>query len=598
MIDQKSEKNTADTADFAAEQKPQKKVRKKKGKKKWIKWVVILLVVLIVGGLFLMPKKTVTNVGSTVYSLSKAERRSITASLTGTGTLNPIEYHNITASVTGDIISADFEEMDEVQKDDVLYIIDSTDLEDDIEDLERDVADALKDYRDALEDYDDLKIRSDVRGKILELYVEEGDNVQSGMAVARIIDDDTMLLKIPFFSANADHMSVGDSAVVTFGDTGETLSGSVSEISALTTVGATGAGIREITIAVKNPGGITVGRKAYASVTSGGTEYTCSDSGAFEYSEDKTITAEASGKAETVYFEKGQYVNKNSLIVSCTSETLDKQVEQLKKTYDNQQKRLEKMIDSRDDYIIKAPISGTIVQKNYKELDTIGSSSMSSTTVLAMIYDMSKLELKMNIDELDLAQIREGQSVRITSDSVAGTEFVGTVTKKSIVGTTSNGTTVYPVTIEIDGNDSLLPGMNVNAEIITENAEDVLTVPLTAVDRGNRVKVYKGTDASLDTPLDTAPEYETVEVETGISDDNYIEIKSGLAEGDIVVVEKTNVAAKGIMDMMYSGGMGDVDNGPPSGGGPDGNGGGPGGGGYGGGAPSGGGGSGGGRPGM
>ena len=64
----------------------------------------------------------------------------------------------------------------------------------------------------------------------------------------------------------------------------------------------------------------------------------------------------------------------------------------------------------------------------------------------------------------------------------------------------------------------------------------------------------------------TAPEYETVEVETGISDDNYIEIVSGLNEGDVVVVEKTNVAAKSIYDMMYSDDMGDVDNGPSGGG--------------------------------
>ena len=52
---------------------------------------------------------------------------------------------------------------------------------------------------------------------------------------------------------------------------------------------------------------------------------------------------------------------------------------------------LENLEERRDDYTIKAPISGTVVQKNYKALDTIGSSSMSSTTTLAIIYDMSKL---------------------------------------------------------------------------------------------------------------------------------------------------------------------------------------------------------------
>ena len=573
-----SVKEKAQTA--PTEKKP--KGQKKKSKKKIITIVVLVLVVLIVGGLFLMPKKSTVNGGNTVYSLAPVERRNITASLSGTGTLQPTDYHNITATVTGDILSADFEEMDEVQKDDVLYIIDSTDLEDDIEDLERDVSDALKDYNDALADYDDLKVRSETNGVVYELFVEEGDTVQNGMQIARIVDKDTMLLKIPFFSDNAEKMRVGNTANVTFGDTGEVLSGTVSELSLLTTVGSTGAGIREVTIAVKNPGGITEGRNAYASVyASDGNTYTCSDSGKFEYNEDKTVTAKASGDIDVLYVKEGDRVSNGTLLAACSSETLDKQVDQLKKSYDNQKKRLDKLIDSREDYIIKAPISGTIVQKNYKELDTIGSSSMSSTTTLAMIYDMSKLELQMNIDELDLSQIKVGQSVRITSDSVSDEEFVGTVTKKSIVGSTSNGTTTYPVTVEIDGNDRLLPGMNVNAEIITENAENILTIPLTALDRGNRVKVYKGTATEL-ADSTTAPEYETVEVETGISDDNYIEIKSGLSEGDVVVVEKTNVATKSIYDMMYEGDDVSYDSagGPPSdggdfGGGPGGGNGGP-----------------------
>lgn len=574
------------------EKKP--KTGKKKGKKKVVLILVFVLVVLIVGGLFLMPKKAAVSGGSTVYSLAPVERRNITASLSGTGTLAPTDYHNITATVTGDILSADFEEMDEVQKDDVLYVIDSSDLEDDIDDAQKDVDDALKDYNDALDDYNDLKIKSETVGTIYDLYVEEGDTVQNGMQIARIVDSDTMLLKIPFFSDNADKMRVGNAASVTFGDTGEVLTGSVSELSLLTTVGSTGAGIREVTIAVKNPGGITQGREAYASVSaSDGNVYTCSDSGKFDYNEDKTVTAKAMGDIDVLYVKEGDRVSVGTLLAACSSETLDKQVEQLKKSYDSQKKRLDKLIDSREDYIIKAPISGTIVQKNYKALDTIGSSSMSSTTTLALIYDMSKLEFDMNIDELDLSQIKVGQSVRVTSDSVTGKEFTGVVTKKSIVGTTSNGTTTYPVTVELDGNDTLLPGMNINAEIITENAENILTVPLTAVDRGNRVKVYKGTETAL-SDTTTAPEYETVEVETGISDDNYIEIVSGLNEGDVVVVEKTNVAAKSIYDMMYSDDMGDVDNGPSGGGdfnGPPSEGGGqPGGGG----GPSGGGG----RPGM
>lgn len=559
-------KNNPTTVDTDSRKgKKEKKLKEKKPKtrgkktKKLLVLVAILLVIAIIAVACFMPQKSAQGSGSVVYSYANVERRSITSSLTGTGTLQPTEYHYITATVTGDILSADFEEMDEVNEDDVLYIIDSSDLEDDIEDMQEDVADAWDDYNDILEDYDDLRIYADCVGKIWELYVEEDDSVQAGASIARIVDNDTMLLDIPFFSANVDKMRIGSAAVVTFGNTGEQLSGSVSEISKLITTNANNAGIQTVTIAVTNPGGITQGMTAYASVTgTDGVLYTCSDIGTFDYNEDKVIRADASGDIDTLYVKEGDAVSKNTLIAACSSEQLDKQAEQAKKSYDNMKKQLDKLIEKREDYVITAPISGTIVQKNYKALDTIGSSSMSSTTNLAVIYDMSKLTMDMSIDELDLSMIEVGQKVVITADSVSDTSFEGVVTKKSIVGSTSNGTTTYPVTIEIDGNDKLLPGMNVNAEIITESADDVLTVPLTALDRGNRVKVLTGEKTDLST-TSVAPEYEMREVTIGISDDNYVEITDGLSEGETVVIETINVSTDLFSSMMgMRGNMGDM----------------------------------------
>lgn len=563
-------KRSPDTADGQAGKSEatvsgKKNKKSKKGKKKWIALVAILLVLALICVACFLPKQAAAGGGNTVYSYANVERRDITSSLTGTGTLQPTEYHYITATVTGDILSADFEEMDEVNEDDVLYVIDSSDLEDDIEDMREDVADALDDYNDVLEDYADLRILSDCVGKVWELYVEEDDSVQAGTSIARIVDNDTMLLEIPFFAANVDKMHIGSSAVVTFGNTGEELAGSVSEISKLITTNANNASIQTVTVAVSNPGGITQGTTAYASVTgSDGVLYTCSDIGTFDYNEDEVIRAETSGDVDKLYVKEGDRVSKNTLIAVCSSEQLDKQAEQAKKNYDNLQKQLDKLIEKLEDYTITAPISGTIVQKNYKALDTIGSSSMSSTTNLAVIYDMSKLTMDMSIDELDLSLIEVGQKVIITADSVSNTEFEGIVTKKSIVGSTSNGTTTYPVTIEIDGNDKLLPGMNVNAEIITEAAEDVLTVPLNALDRGNRVKVLVGEKSDLASTSEK-PEYEMREVTVGISDENYIEIVDGLSEGETVVIETVNVSSDLFSSMMGMGGMGGMSGGMPSG---------------------------------
>lgn len=504
----------------------------------------------------LLPEATSTAKGVGTFRYYTVATRDITTSLTGTGTLQAYDSYNITATVSGDILSADFEEMDEVQEDDVLFVIDSSDIEDDIEDKREDVADALEDINDLYEEYEDLNIRSDYSGRIREIYIEEGDRVSEGTAIAYVVDNDTMLLEIPFFAANTDRLENGSSAKVTFSSTGEILSGTVTEISNVTSVNAYNSIIRNITIAVKNPGGITFGMKAYASaVGTDGVTYDCSGEGVFKYNEEETVKAESSGEIEEIFLDEGDYVKKGDVIAKISSENLDNQLESLQKVYDNQVKALEDLEERLEDYTITAPISGTVVQKNYKELDTIGSSSMSSTTTLAIIYDMSKLTFDLSIDELDLSLIKVGQKVKVTSDSISNKVFEGVITKKSIVGSSSGGTTVYPVTVEVEGNEYLLPGMNINAEIILSSTGSVTAIPVAAVGRGNVVEVTKALVEGPMGSFETKPETETVTVEIGATDGEFIEIRSGLSEGDIIVYEVKNVEVSGFDMFSMMGGM-------------------------------------------
>ena len=146
------------------------------------------------------------------------------------------------------------------------------------------------------------------------------------------------------------------------------------------------------------------------------------------------------------------------------------------------------------------------------------------------------------------------------------------VTKVSVAGTTSGGITTYPVTVRIDETDGLRPGMNVDAEIILDSAEDVLAIPSGAVNRGNTVLITADSPSAANALDQEAPEgYVYVEVETGISDDSYIQILSGLQEGDTVAYLQTSGGsgdmAMGAMGMMPSGGMGGGMNGGPVAGG-------------------------------
>ncbi len=180
---------------------------------------------------------------------------------------------------------------------------------------------------------------------------------------------------------------------------------------------------------------------------------------------------------------------------------------------------------------------------------------MEGGKTLCTIYDLSYLELTMNIDELDISKISEGQAVQVTADAVEGQTYTGVITKVSVLGSTSSGVTSYPVTVRIDETDGLRPGMNVDAEIILEEAEDVLSVPVEAVNRGGLVLITRDSPSVSAAAEQEAPEgYVYITVETGVSDDSYIQVISGLQEGDTVAY----VSSSGGNSMAFPGGMGVV----------------------------------------
>ena len=189
---------------------------------------------------------------------------------------------------------------------------------------------------------------------------------------------------------------------------------------------------------------------------------------------------------------------------------------------------------------------------------------------------MSYLEMTLNFDELDILNIKEGQKATITADAVSGQTFEGVVTSISKAGTTTGGTTTYPVTIRIDEMGDLLPGMNATAEIVTESADNVLSVPNAAITRGNYVLVTKDSPsaANADDSM-TAPDgYVYVKVEPGVSDDDYIAITSGLTAEDTVAYDSsystTTLAGEDVQLVMDGGDMGGGPGGAPGSGGPGG----------------------------
>lgn len=486
------------------------------------------------------------------------EMRTIEQKVTGSAVIKPKDSYSIMTITTGEVKADYINEGDTVKKGDKLYQFDAKTPQNGVDTAENAVKKAQQAYNDAQKSLSDLNIRSDISGTVSEVLIKQGDGVQAGAKVATVYSDGYMKIRVPFNETDADTISIGENALLTVAGTGNTLTGRVTGVSSSSVTTASHSKVRYVTIELQNPGALTSSDKATAQVG----ETACSDAGQFEYINEHTICAEASGKIASVNISEGDSVRNGSVIAVIDSSSAQSQAYTAKLSLDDAKLGLEKAKKGLNDYTITAPISGTVVTKNNKAGDKIDSSN--ATTPMCIIYDMSSVQFDINVDEIDIAKIKTGQEVTVRADAVADKTFKGIVEKVSLNGTAANGVTNYPVTVTIADYGELLPGMNIDAEIVVDKAENVLSIPVSSLVRGNIVYV-KGDKENEE---DKAPEgYRSVEVNTGISDDNYIEIKSGLGLNDTVrgqEIDRTSDMQKMMMQGMSEGP--EEGDGPPQGG--------------------------------
>lgn len=555
-----------------------------KNKKKFL--ILLIVVLLAFGGIvgFLMMNKS-KSASAKAKSVQTAtvSKRDITSELSSSGTISPKDTYDITSLAEGEVTAAEFEEGDVVEKGQVLYRIDTSSMESQISSannsLERSqesYQNALEDYNTALSDYSGNTYKATENGFIKTLSIKDGDKVSNGTEIAAIYDDKTMKLKVPFLSAEAAQIVSGNGAILTLTDTGEQINGVVSSVSNMDVTLTGGRIVRYVTIEVANPGGITSETAATALVGN----FVSSMEATFEPKLETTMKADISSTVEIqkLLVKEGDYVTKGTPIFSIESKSADKLLRTYKDSLDKAQEslesaksKLESTQDTYDNYTVTAPISGKVIKKTVKVGDKI-SKSTTGNTVLAVIYDMSNYTFEMLVDELDVKSVKAGQSVNITADAVSGKTFSGTVTNVSLQSSTSNGVTNYPVTVTLnDGLDELLPGMNVDGVIILDEAKDVIAIPADSLMRGNTVYVK---DDSVKEKIGNVPAgFRSVEVSAGLISKDYVEIKSGLTEGEEVYVVQSSVEKTS--NNMMPGGMGGMGGmgGITGGGGPGGGGG-------------------------
>ena len=509
-------------------------------KKRCIAAVVAVAVLAVV----VIPRRSRSASADMAYVQEALGRRDIVNVYDGSGTINAADSYTVKSLVTGTVLTADFELGDTIQKGDVLYVIDSSDVEGDLESAQLSVSQAQRSYDDAA---DARNVRTKISGEVSSFAVAAGDAVQAGQTVATVRDTSVMLLAVDFPAAEAQSFAVGQAAQVMPDTTFEVLNGTIRSVSGADPSGDASLMTCTVTIAVPNTGSLTTAQAAVAQVNG----VSSLNSAHFAYQREETVVAAASGTVSELCVREGSTVRQDDVLLRITGKDLDKQAQNAADNLRSAELRMSSAERNISHYTIDAPISGTIVDKKVKAGDKLSANDTAMQN-LCTIYDMSHLEMKLNVDELKIRSLKVGQEVDITADAVPGETYKGVISSILVAGTTANGSTSYPVTVRIDDMGELLPGMNATAKITTASVKNVLALPNAALVRGSYVLVTKDSPsaANAETSM-TAPDgFVYVKVTTGISDDDYIEVKSGLQEGDTIAYDNSSVSATDFYSTM------------------------------------------------
>jgi HlyD family secretion protein len=188
-------------------------------------------------------------------------------------------------------------------------------------------------------------------------------------------------------------------------------------------------------------------------------------------------------------------------------------------------------------YVITSPLDGIVVGTPTPAGQTVAQ-GISSPQVIMTIADMSKMQIKVLVDETDIGKVKEGQAVSFTVDSYSDKTFTGKVTGISRSATTSSNVVYYPVYVDVESPQGLLfPTMTARVGIHVGESRNAIIAPSFTV---KEEKGQKFVQVLVNGKEQSRP------VDTGLTDDENSEILSGLSVGDLVVLpaDKPGTAAE------------------------------------------------------
>lgn len=497
----------------------------KKNRKKIM--FVVLVVIILTGGIWfynrVMESKEVDAGESNILEVEyMVEKGDLKKSITGSSSLEPSDVRIISSELEGNIEFINVEEGQSVTEDEVIanYEIESDDEEQqlEIDTAEYNLTVAKNDLRELYEIYEDLNIYAEYDGTVSFLY-DEGDDVGKNSEIAEFSEVNLIKVESYFSKEQIENISIGNYASIFLSDHLITLEGKVVAID--NTPSATGGGsvgyLAEVEIEYE--GVLTEGSTVKITVNNSKGTFISPYSGKAVSNDVEKIYSPYGGELEKVYFDSGEFVNEGDLLAQISNSEIIEKIQEQELVVEQKRIKLEEL--NEEDSTVTAPIDGTILTVYVDE-----DGYVEKGDDLFKLANLEEMEIIIDVDELDILSISKGQNVTVECDVFEGEIFTGKVDKISLSGSSQSGVTTYEVSVLIEDRQNMMAGMNVDAEILIEERKDALIVPVEAMKKiGNKYIVM--TKDEEDNMVATA-------VEVGITNENFVEILSGINEGDVV----------------------------------------------------------------
>ncbi|MCY9657319.1 efflux RND transporter periplasmic adaptor subunit [Paenibacillus chondroitinus] len=507
---------------------------------KWYrsKWFIILIAVIVCGsGTYVYltkgKKSKAADVKEVIYEVKKGNIRS---SVSGTAQFEPKDTQTISVPVDSDIKSINLKRNLAVKAGDVLLELTSTSLESDLQDAQLTYEQTQKDLDSLMAQQGLMAVKAPVSGKLTyATNLEEGSTINKSTKIATISDVNNLTVTLPFFVEDAAQLHNGDPVDLTIDGYMITKTGKIQSISKDPKSDGKGGKVVDIDVAIPNDNSMDAGTSVLGSVTIGGRAVDSQAKAALQYVKITTVLAGTTGNVATMPLKTGNMVRQGDLLATFANDTIGDDILTKQSALERAKLKVDSAQDKVDGLKILAPFDGVFSTDFVNKRNDILSLLQVGTKVtsgmqLGAVASIAKMQLPVQVDELDLPNVKLGMKAEIKVDAYPGRIFPAEVTQISSVGTTTNGVTAYDVVLAADNKDNVLKyGMTATGEILIQDKKDVIYIPPEALQlqKGKRIVTLKKADGTVE------PDHE---VKIGIRSKTQIEITEGLSEGDKVVL--------------------------------------------------------------